>query len=139
MGLHSSAGRAALTQRPRVRISLKPEKPFCGLFRNCLNCDLLRWSHTHFRNIPSNSIKVALGIGNCALSSYCFGDHSSKAKHCIVVFVCPKTHCPIPNGHVLFKYYSFPHGLPGRVSDRKRCINKFLPVLLFNVRTARWV
>ena len=24
-----------------------------GLFRNCLNCDSLRWSHTHFICIPS--------------------------------------------------------------------------------------
>ena len=26
-----------------------PEKLFFRLFRNCLNCDSLRWSHTHFR------------------------------------------------------------------------------------------
>ena len=25
---------------------------FFGLFRNCLNCDSLRWSHTHFICIP---------------------------------------------------------------------------------------
>ena len=41
-----------LTQRPRVRIPLKPRKTFfSGYFRNCLNCDSLRWSHTHFINI----------------------------------------------------------------------------------------
>ena len=28
-----------------------PEILFFGLFRNCLNCDSLRWSHTHFINI----------------------------------------------------------------------------------------
>ena len=26
---------------------------FFGLFRNCLNCDSLRWSHTHFICIPA--------------------------------------------------------------------------------------
>ena len=25
-----------------------PKKLFSGYFRNCLNCDSLRWSHTHF-------------------------------------------------------------------------------------------
>ena len=29
------------------------KKLFFGLFRNCLNCDSLRWSHTHFINLLS--------------------------------------------------------------------------------------
>ena len=37
---------------PSVRliegVCLKPRKTFFGLFRNCLNCDSLRWSHIHF-------------------------------------------------------------------------------------------
>ena len=48
LGEHCSA-----TQRPRVRIpSVKPRKTFSGYFRNCLNCDSLRWSHSHFICIP---------------------------------------------------------------------------------------
>ena len=38
-----------------------------------------------------NSIKVALGIGNCALGSYCLV--VTQAKHCIV-FVCSNAQCP---------------------------------------------
>ena len=41
-----------------------------------------------------NSIKVALGIGDCALGSYCLA--VTHAKHCIV-FVCPNAQCPIAN------------------------------------------
>ena len=41
-----------------------------------------------------HSIKVALGIGNCALGSYRFA--VTQAKHCIV-FVCPNAQCPIAN------------------------------------------
>ena len=44
---------AARTQRPRIRIPLKPRKSFFGLFRNYLNCDSLRWSHAHFICIPA--------------------------------------------------------------------------------------
>ena len=39
--------------RPRVRIPLKPRILFFGLFRNCLNCDSVRWSHTQFICIPT--------------------------------------------------------------------------------------
>ena len=54
MGLHSWESTAALAQRPRVRIPLKPPKSFFrAFFRNCLNCDSLRWSHTHFICIPA--------------------------------------------------------------------------------------
>ena len=30
-----------------------PKNFFSGYFRNCLNCDSLRWSHTHFICIPA--------------------------------------------------------------------------------------
>ena len=30
-----------------------PKSLFFGLFRNCLNCDSLRWSHTQFICIPA--------------------------------------------------------------------------------------
>ena len=30
-----------------------PKSFFSGYFRNCLNCDSLRWSHTHFICIPA--------------------------------------------------------------------------------------
>ena len=55
VGLHGSAGRAVQvrTQRPRVRIPLKPRRTFFGLFRHYLNCYSLRWSHIHFTCIPA--------------------------------------------------------------------------------------
>ena len=50
MGLHRSGWQstAALTQRPRVRIPLKPRNPF--FFFSCFFAiaNSLRWSHTHF-------------------------------------------------------------------------------------------
>ena len=50
MGLHSSAGRVLQSQRRGHGFESRwsPEKLFSGYFRNCLNCDSLRWSHTHF-------------------------------------------------------------------------------------------
>ena len=48
-----------LRKSPKKRISglqqfrRSPEILFFGLFRNCLNCDSLRWSHTHFICIPA--------------------------------------------------------------------------------------
>ena len=54
MGLHRSAGR--VLQRERRGHGLKPveaPKNFFGLFYNCLNCDSLRWSHSHFICIPA--------------------------------------------------------------------------------------
>ena len=50
MGLHSSGGRA-LQRYAEATGSIPVEAPknfFSGCFRNCLNCDSLRWSHTHF-------------------------------------------------------------------------------------------
>ena len=37
----------------RSQSQWSPEKLFFGLFRSCLNCDSLRWSHTHFICIPA--------------------------------------------------------------------------------------
>ena len=55
MDLHSSAG-TALQRLRRGHVSNRVEAPknfFLGYFRNCLNCDSLRWSHTHFISIPT--------------------------------------------------------------------------------------
>ena len=41
-----------------------------------------------------NSKKVALGIGNWALGSYCLA--ITQAKH-FIVFICPNNSCPMPN------------------------------------------
>ena len=38
-------------------------KFFSGYFRNCLNCDSLRWSHTHFICIPAVHIISFSTIG----------------------------------------------------------------------------
>lgn len=40
----------------------------------------------------ADSVKVALGIGNCALGS-CFGGPSSKSLH--FCSICPNAQCPI--------------------------------------------
>ena len=50
MGRHSSAGRALQRERRGHGFESRwsSEKLFSGVFRNCLNCDLLRWSHIHF-------------------------------------------------------------------------------------------
>ena len=61
MGLHSSAGRAL--QRERRGPGSNPFEAlknfFRAIFRNCLNCNSLRWSHTHFINSISK-IKVRI-------------------------------------------------------------------------------
>ena len=44
LGEHSSANTEATGSNPVEA----PENFFSGYFRNCLNCDSLRWSHTHF-------------------------------------------------------------------------------------------
>ena len=57
-----------------------------------------------------NSINVALGIGNCALGSYCLA--VTQAKHCIV-FVCPMPNCqwPIEHFHDGVIYYNYQNPL----------------------------
>ena len=52
-----------------------PEILFFGLFRNCLNCDSLRWSHTHFM-----SFWLLLNRVNCWYTYF-------------LMFYCWKLHC----------------------------------------------
>ena len=49
LGEHCSANAEATGSNP-VEV---PKIFFSGYFRNCLNCDSLRWSHTHFICIPT--------------------------------------------------------------------------------------
>ena len=44
LGEHCSANAEATGSNPIET----PKNFFWGLFLNCLNCDSLRWSHTHF-------------------------------------------------------------------------------------------
>ena len=59
MGLHSSAGRAlgehcsANAEATGSNPVEAPKNFFSGYFRNCLNYDSLRWSHTPFICIPA--------------------------------------------------------------------------------------
>ena len=46
LGEHCSANAEATGSNPVEA----PKIFFSGYFRNCLNCDSLRWSHTHFIN-----------------------------------------------------------------------------------------
>ena len=47
-----------------VNRNLSPEILFFGLFRNCLNCDSLRWSHTHFMRISTHKLRIETGRYN---------------------------------------------------------------------------
>ena len=47
LGEHCSANAEATGSNPVEA----PKNFFSGYFRNCLNCDSLRWSHTHFNPI----------------------------------------------------------------------------------------
>ena len=60
LGEHCSANAEATGSNPVEA----PKIFFSGYFRNCLNCDSLRWSHTHFTNkFPVISVKtVMLGV-----------------------------------------------------------------------------
>ena len=49
LGEHCSANAEATGSNPVEA----PKSFFWGYFRNCLNCDSLRWSHTHFICIPA--------------------------------------------------------------------------------------
>ena len=49
LGEHCSANVEATGSNPVEA----PKIFFSGFFRNCLNCDSLRWSHTHFICIPA--------------------------------------------------------------------------------------
>ena len=49
LGEHCSANAEAIGSNPIEA----PENFFSGYFCNCLNCDSLQWSHTHFICIPA--------------------------------------------------------------------------------------
>ena len=51
LGEHCSANAEATGSNPVEA----PKVFFSGYFRNCLNCDSLRWSHTHFMSINYNT------------------------------------------------------------------------------------
>ena len=60
---------------------------FSGYFRNCLNCDSLRWSHNHFICIPavhiiSSSVSFLSRVDelNELASLQCMGLHSSAGR-----------------------------------------------------------
>ena len=64
-----------------------PKVFFSGYFRNCLNCDSLRWSHTHFICIPAVHI-ITFSVSflsrvdelNKLASLQCMGLHSSAGR-----------------------------------------------------------
>ena len=66
-------------------MSWSPEILFFRLFRNCLNCDSLRWSHTHFICIPAVHI-ISFCVSflsrvdelNKLAGLQCMGLHSSR-------------------------------------------------------------
>ena len=64
-----------------------PKIFFAGYFRNCLNCDSLPWSHTHFISIPavyiitfSASFPSRVDELNKLTSLQCMGLHSSAGR-----------------------------------------------------------
>ena len=58
LGEHCSANAEATGSNPVEA----PKNFFSGYFRNCLNCDSLRWSHTHFICIPEVHIISLLSM-----------------------------------------------------------------------------
>ena len=61
MGLHSSKLVEHCSANAEATGSNPVEAPktfFSGYFRNCLNCDSLRWSHTHFISIASRQMRI---------------------------------------------------------------------------------
>ena len=64
-----------------------PKNFFSGHFRNCLNCDSLRWSHTHLICIPAVHI-ISISVSflsrvdelNKLASLQCMGLHSSTGR-----------------------------------------------------------
>ena len=64
LGEHCSANAEATGSNPVEA----PKNFFSGYFRNCLNCDSLRWSHTHFICIPTvHIILLCLTLLQCKL------------------------------------------------------------------------
>ena len=85
LGEHCSANAEATGSNPVEA----PKNFFSGYFRNCLNCDSLRWSHTHFICIPAVHIisfieKVSLNFSSCNTFPY----WASAAQHHCGQFQC---------------------------------------------------
>ena len=83
LGEHCSANAEAAGSNP-----VESSKTFfSGYFRNCLNCDSLRWSHTHFFCIPAVHI-ISFSVSffsrvdelNKLASLQCLGLHSSALR-----------------------------------------------------------
>ena len=71
LGEHCSANAEATGSNPVEA----PKNFFGGYFRNCLTCDSLRWSHTHFICIPAvHIISFKLNSKSTAHSSGVFGN-----------------------------------------------------------------
>ena len=76
---------------------------FSGYFRNCLNCDSLRWSHTHSMNIyswivfyfyihlPSFSLFISI-LTRCESSKNCFWINRNRKIMVLVLRLSP-LHC----------------------------------------------
>ena len=83
LGEHCSANAETTGSNPVEA----PKIFFSGYFRNCLNCDSLRWSHTHFICIPAvHSISFSVSFLsrvdelNKLASLQCMGLHSSAGR-----------------------------------------------------------
>ena len=83
LGEHCSANAEATGSNPVEA----PKVFFSGYFRNCLNCDSLRWSHTHFICVPAVHI-ITFSVSflsrvdelNKLASLQCMGLHSSAGR-----------------------------------------------------------
>ena len=83
LGEHCSANAEATGSNPVEA----PKTFFGGYFRNCLNCDSLRWSHTNFICIPAVQI-ISFSVPflsrvdelNKLASLQCMGLHSSAGR-----------------------------------------------------------
>ena len=64
LGEHCSANAEATGSNPVEA----PKIFFSGYFRNCLNCDSLRWSHTHFICIPAVHI-ISFSVCLCCIKN----------------------------------------------------------------------
>ena len=70
LGEHCSANAEATGSNPIEA----PKTFFSGYFRNCLNCDSLRWSHTHFIcSLAGNFDRLLLLLANVHLQFSCIG------------------------------------------------------------------
>ena len=77
LGEHCSANAEAMGSNPVEA----PKIFFSGYFRNCLNCDSLRWSHTHFICIPAVHI-ISFNV------SFLLNCDSLRWSH--THFICPQ-------------------------------------------------